>query len=57
MPTNGTTPASYPDADLITPERKWREPVDNDADGVVNGTDIDDDNDGINGCTGKSGRS
>ena len=46
-PTNGTTPASYPDADLITPERKWREPVDNDADGVVNGTDIDDDNDAI----------
>lgn len=46
-PTNGTTPASYPDADLGTTEKKWREPVDNDADGVVNSTDIDDDNDGI----------
>jgi hypothetical protein len=46
-PTNGTTPASYPDADLGTTERKWREPVDNDADGVVNSTDVDDDNDGI----------
>ena len=46
-PTNGTTPASYPDADLGTTEKKWREPVDNDADGVVNGVDVDDDNDGI----------
>ena len=46
-PTNGTTPASYPDADLLTTERKWREPVDNDDDGVVNGVDVDDDNDGI----------
>ena len=46
-PTNGTTPASYPDVDLTTTERKWREPVDNDADGVVNSVDLDDDNDGI----------
>lgn len=46
-PTNGTTPTFYADADLGTPERKWREPVDNDADGIVNGIDVDDDNDGI----------
>ena len=46
-PTNGTTPASYPDIDITTTQRAWREPVDNDEDGVVDGTDLDDDNDGI----------
>ena len=46
-PTNGTTPASYPDIDITTTERSWREPVDNDEDGVVDGIDTDDDNDGI----------
>jgi hypothetical protein len=46
-PTNGTTPSSYPDVDLTTAERAWREPVDNDQDGVLDVIDVDDDNDGI----------
>lgn len=47
-PTNGTTPASYPNADkATTTERDWREGNDADGDGVSDNIDIDDDNDGV----------
>ncbi|GAA0564852.1 hypothetical protein GCM10009415_54320 [Chitinophaga japonensis] len=49
-PTNGTTPASYPDMNDPGNDRDWREPVsgpDNDNDGVPDDIDLDDDNDGI----------
>jgi hypothetical protein len=46
-PTNGTTPASYPD--VINPggDRDWRQISDNDNDGVNDIVDVDDDNDGV----------
>lgn len=47
-PANGTTPASYPNADkAVTTERDWREGTDTDSDGISDNIDNDDDNDGI----------
>ena len=46
--TNGAhTPASQPDAQSPGGDRDWRQATDKDGDGVPDGTDIDDDNDGI----------
>jgi large repetitive protein len=44
---NGQTPATQPDAQEPGGDRDWRDGTDNDADGIPDGTDIDDDNDGI----------
>ncbi len=45
---NDQTPTSFPNDDVPgTSERDWREAADNDADGVPDGEDIDDDNDGV----------
>lgn len=46
-PTNSTTPTSYPDVIEVGGDRDWREFNDHDNDGIANGTDLDDDNDGI----------
>jgi gliding motility-associated-like protein len=46
-PTNGTTPASYPDIIKPGDDRDWRQGNDRDGDGIPDGVDIDDDNDGI----------
>ncbi|MEI6948012.1 hypothetical protein V9K67_12515 [Paraflavisolibacter sp. H34] len=47
-PTNGRTPLFHPNTDNpFTPERDWREDVDNDNDGIPDAVDADDDNDGI----------
>jgi gliding motility-associated-like protein len=48
-PTNGQTPASFPDLDTPGGEPDWREAldIDNDNDGIDDPIDIDDDNDGI----------
>lgn len=48
-PTNdGTVPNDFTnDANPSTPQLDWREPLDNDNDGVVDAEDPDDDNDGI----------
>ena len=48
-PTNGQTPASFPDLDMPGGEPDWREAldIDNDNDGIDDPIDIDDDNDGI----------
>jgi gliding motility-associated-like protein len=46
--TNGAqTPTSQPDAQSPGGDRDWRQATDKDGDGVPDGTDIDDDNDGI----------
>lgn len=46
--TNGNqTPASMPDIQLPGGDRDWRSSSDHDKDGVPDGTDLDDDNDGI----------
>jgi hypothetical protein len=55
--SNGTTPASYPDVTAPGGDRDWRQGIDSDGDGVVNSSDVDDDNDGIpdiNECAGCS---
>ncbi len=46
-PTNGQTPNSQPDTQEPGGDRDWRDGTDNDGDGIPDGTDIDDDNDGI----------
>ena len=46
-PTNGTTPASYPDVNNPGDDRDWRQSGDSDADGILDIVDTDDDNDGI----------
>ncbi|WP_165929477.1 T9SS type A sorting domain-containing protein [Pseudocnuella soli] len=47
-PVNGIAPASYPNIVVpSTPERDWREAVNTDGDPLPDGTDTDDDNDGI----------
>ena len=50
-PTNGTTPASYPDVNNPGDDRDWRQSGDSDNDGVLNTVDADDDNDGIPDAT------
>ncbi|MFM9840371.1 MAG: gliding motility-associated C-terminal domain-containing protein [Cyclobacteriaceae bacterium] len=45
--TNGTTPASYPDIIKPGDDRDWRQATDRDGDGIPDGIDADDDNDGI----------
>ena len=41
------TPNSQPDSQEPGGDRDWRDGTDNDGDGVPDGTDVDDDNDGI----------
>jgi gliding motility-associated-like protein len=43
----GQTPNSQPDVQEPGADRDWRDATDNDGDGVADGTDVDDDNDGI----------
>ncbi len=54
-PTNGTTPTSYPDVNNPGDDRDWRQSGDADGDGVLDITDVDDDNDGIPDTTEGSG--
>jgi gliding motility-associated-like protein len=46
-PTNQTIPANYPDVIKPGDDRDWRQANDRDGDGIPDGIDIDDDNDGI----------
>ncbi len=47
--TNGDSPTSvfFPNVDGGTAQLDWRDPIDTDNDGIPNGIDVDDDNDGI----------
>jgi len=46
-PSNGQTPADFPDLDNPGGDRDWRQVLDTDNDGFPDYVDVDDDNDGI----------